>query len=179
MTVMRNEVIQSLLFFGKCYLMYINYFSFLYPLKDLCLVFTYHVLYSRLTISQEELKPYCFIDANKNYTRNLIATDDETFTLLILCWNSGKYSPIHDHPCDGCWMRVCRGVVNEVRYRKEVECEWGGKGIRGNQDYDSNSHSTSKSSSKFVCTMDSTFHEGDLTFIHDDIGYHKVSEDFV
>lgn len=32
-------------------------------------------------------------------------TIHKTFTLLLLCWNPGKESPIHDHPCDGC---VCQ-----------------------------------------------------------------------
>jgi len=35
-------------------------------------------------------KRYCFVDECKNYTRNLIATDNETFTLMLLCWNPKK-----------------------------------------------------------------------------------------
>ncbi|KAL7535306.1 hypothetical protein ACHAXR_008454 [Thalassiosira sp. AJA248-18] len=59
----------------------------------------------------------------KNYTRNLIATDNETFTLLLLCWNPGKCSPIHDHPCDGCWLRVCQGQIQETRYEINTETD--------------------------------------------------------
>lgn len=112
-------------------------------------------LFSRLFITKEELKQYTFIDKGKNYTRNLIATDDETFTLLLLCWNPGKYSPIHDHPCDGCWMRVCQGVINEVQYQKIEKMK-------------------EKGSEGFICMKDTKFNEGDLTFMHDNIGYHKV-----
>lgn len=54
-------------------------------------------LFGRLDLTQEEWKKYALFDTSKNYTRNLIATDDETFTLLLLCWNSGRESPIHDH----------------------------------------------------------------------------------
>ena len=55
-------------------------------------------LFSRLDLSTKELGTYCLFEPNKNYTRNLIATDNETFTLLLLCWNAEKESPIHDHP---------------------------------------------------------------------------------
>ena len=51
-----------------------------------------------------------------NAARNLIATDDRTFSLILLCWNPSKFSPIHDHPCDGCWMRGVQGSVQEVKY---------------------------------------------------------------
>ena len=26
-------------------------------------------------------------------------------------------SPIHDHPCEGCWVRGIEGTVQETRYR--------------------------------------------------------------
>lgn len=119
-------------------------------------------LFRRLTISKEELKPYYFTEEKKNYTRNLIATDNETFTLLLLCWNPGKYSPIHDHPCNGCWMRVCQGCVNEVRYRKN-------KSEIKHQD-----EKDEKEGRAFECIMDTTYSEGEHTFIDDNLGYHKV-----
>jgi len=62
------------------------------------------------------LQPFLYQEPSKNYTRNLISTDNQTYTLLALCWNPGKYSPIHDHPCDGCWMSICEGCIHEVRY---------------------------------------------------------------
>lgn len=73
-------------------------------------------LFSRLDLSKGEWKEYALSDPMKNYTRNLVATDNETFTLLLLCWHPNKTSPIHDHPCDGCWVRVCEGSIQETRY---------------------------------------------------------------
>ncbi|OQS00828.1 cysteine dioxygenase [Thraustotheca clavata] len=67
--------------------------------------------------NMDELKRYSQFDASRNYTRNLIATDNEAYALMLLCWNKGKYSPIHDHPSDGCWVRHIQGTVNEVRYQ--------------------------------------------------------------
>ena len=80
-------------------------------------------LFSRLDLNEPELKEYALADPMKNYTRNLVATDNETFTLLLICWNPGKESPIHDHPCDGCWVRVCQGKIEETRYKINEEMD--------------------------------------------------------
>jgi len=136
-------------------------------------------LFRRLKVSKADLEPFCFIDNHKNYTRNLIATDDETFTLLLLCWNPGKYSPIHDHPCDGCWMRVCQGCVNEVRYKKKDTSSRPSPSpsSSSNERYETEREEKDDHcdiSSSFACTMDTTFEQGQQTFIHDNLGYHKV-----
>ncbi|KAL7479479.1 hypothetical protein ACHAWX_000143, partial [Stephanocyclus meneghinianus] len=80
-------------------------------------------LFSRLDLDEPEFKEYALADPLKNYTRNLVATDNETFTLLLICWNPCKESPIHDHPCDGCWVRVCQGKIEETRYKKNEEMD--------------------------------------------------------
>jgi len=110
-------------------------------------------LFHRLDMKQSEVSQYSHTTPLKNYTRNLIATDKQTFTLLLLCWNPNKASPIHDHPCNGCWMRVLQGRVNEKRFVKDT----------GNN--------------VLVCTQDTTFHQGDETFINDNLGYHKIGND--
>jgi cysteine dioxygenase len=66
--------------------------------------------------STNDWKKYEFFDAHKKYTRNLVATDNETFTLMLLCWNPGKGSPIHDHAGSECFMRNLAGELNEVQY---------------------------------------------------------------
>jgi len=86
----------------------------------------------------------------KKYTRNLIATDHTTFTLVLMCWNPGKESPIHDHPCDGCWMRVCEGSVEEYRYNKD------------------------ESTDTLICSSHFVYKTGQLAYITDSMGYHKV-----
>lgn len=62
---------------------------------------------------------YLHIDPHKSYTRNLIAAN-EHFALMALCWNPEKTSPIHDHPCKGCWMKVLAGTVRERRYERRA-----------------------------------------------------------
>jgi hypothetical protein len=80
-----------------------------------------HAIFSRLDKDIDELSRYAHFDASKNYTRNLVSTDDKHYTLLLLCWNPGKESPVHDHPCDGCWMQVFQGNVQESRYEQKGE----------------------------------------------------------
>nr|CCA17626.1 cysteine dioxygenase putative [Albugo laibachii Nc14] len=64
-----------------------------------------------------ELLPFSFVDPTKTYTRNLIATDSKSYALILIIWNRNRYSPIHDHPCDGCWVKIISGAMNEVQYR--------------------------------------------------------------
>lgn len=57
-------------------------------------------------LESADVAPYAFWDPDKLYTRNLMASDGKNFTILLLCWNPGKESPIHDHPCEGCWVKT-------------------------------------------------------------------------
>lgn len=100
---------------------------------------------------QDEVRPYCFHDPSKPYTRNLIATDHTSYTLLALCWSVGQCSPIHDHPGDGCYMRVIEGAIFEKRFRI----------IEG-------------SSSRLVCTAHDVYSPNQLAFIHDVMGLHQI-----
>ena len=57
---------------------------------------------------------FAFFNEN-NYTRNLILENDK-FQFILLCWNKGQASAIHNHPCDGCWVKGIRGTVKETQY---------------------------------------------------------------
>lgn len=115
------------------------------------LLFSIPYILRRLVLDPEDYQEYAHFNSSKNYTRNLIATDHKSFTLMLLCWNAGKSSPIHDHPCDGCWMRVVMGSVQECRYNKlnsDEEC--------------------------LTCVSNDIYTEGQQAFIQDSMGYHKV-----
>lgn len=49
------------------------------------------------------------------YTRNLVHRD-ETFDLIVLCWDAGQASPIHNHAGQRCWMAVLEGEIRETYY---------------------------------------------------------------
>ena len=108
-------------------------------------------LIRRLNLNaHQDWKAYAHFDTSRHYTRNLIATDHTNYTLLLLCWNPGQESPIHDHPCDGCWMQVLQGQIQECRYHARDEDQ------------------------QLKCTQDKTFDEGGTVFIEDSLGLHKV-----
>ena len=51
----------------------------------------------------------------EQYTRNLLHRCAD-FELLLLCWQPGQESPIHDHSDQDCWMAVLDGELEEVHY---------------------------------------------------------------
>mmetsp|Transcript_4516 Transcript_4516/g.14578 ORF Transcript_4516/g.14578 Transcript_4516/m.14578 type:complete len:245 (-) Transcript_4516:129-863(-) len=107
-------------------------------------------LMARYDPSSGDWKRFEMYDKFK-YTRNLVATDHKTFTLLLLCWNKAQTSPIHDHPCDGCWMRVVKGAVQETQFQRDESTE------------------------TLVQVDSRVAHEGQVAFIHDSIALHKVA----
>jgi cysteine dioxygenase len=105
--------------------------------------------------SRNEWKRYAFFDPDKKYTRNLIATDNTTFTLMLLCWNPLKSSPVHDHAGSECFMRTVSGQVRESQY------EWVEKGC--------------ECESKQLKLLKATeLVPGSVAYINDSIGMHKV-----
>lgn len=103
------------------------------------------MLFRRAEITEDNWQDYAIIDETRPYTRNLIATDNENYALLLLCWKPNEESHIHNHPCDGCWLKVFRGKVRECRY----DCS-------------------------LNCVSDVTLDEGELAYITDSMGYHKI-----
>lgn len=106
---------------------------------------SHSVLLRNTQLTVDEWSRYAFFDPSRPYTRNLIATDYKTYTLLLLCWNPQHESPIHDHPCDGCWLQVLKGTIQECRYNQELNC-----------------------------TSDQTFGKGQIAYMTDAMGYHKI-----
>lgn len=84
--------------------------------KSAALIARVRQLMARFDYKSGEWKRYAFFEPSKKYTRNLIATDHETFTLMLLCWNRGQQSPVHDHASSECWLMCVEGEVRETRY---------------------------------------------------------------
>lgn len=62
-----------------------------------------------------------YVNFNKDtYVRNLVYQDDN-IDILILCWNSYQQSGIHDHPENGCLLRIMQGKLTEEVYEKDVD----------------------------------------------------------
>ncbi|NOQ74869.1 MAG: hypothetical protein GQ574_22840 [Crocinitomix sp.] len=55
--------------------------------------------------------------SDKSYTRNCII-DTEKFELILLCWEPGQMTPIHDHGGEECWVKVISGEFRETIYQE-------------------------------------------------------------
>jgi cysteine dioxygenase len=71
-------------------------------------------------VEKESLKPYLFFSRNF-YTRNLLFKND-LFELLVLCWEPGQVSPIHNHFEQNCWMTVPVGKL-QIQDFKELDSD--------------------------------------------------------
>jgi cysteine dioxygenase len=100
---------------------------------------------------QDEWKMFEFYDKFR-YTRNLIATDGKTFTLMLLCWNNGQQSPIHDHAGSECWVKVVRGAAVEELFTYPNSDE-----------------------EELVQTARNVHQEGSVCFMNDSIGLHRIA----
>jgi cysteine dioxygenase len=89
--------------------------------------------------------------SEETYTRNLIHRCGE-FELLLLCWNPGQESPIHDHAGQDCWMAVLEGELEEVHYQALA----GGEGRPLEEG------------------KRTAFNTGGVAFIQDGIALHKI-----
>lgn len=63
---------------------------------------------------EESWRPYVTF-RDDTYSRNLIWRTAQ-FELLILGWEAGQESPIHDHAGQQCWMAVLEGELEEVHF---------------------------------------------------------------
>ena len=56
--------------------------------------------------------------SNESYTRNCII-NNEKFELILLCWEPGQTTPIHDHGGEECWVKIIDGDFKETIYKEE------------------------------------------------------------
>jgi len=68
-----------------------------------------------LSYNGDDWKEYINFSESK-YTRNLIFKNDYV-EMLLICWNINQQSGIHDHPKNGCILRILDGILTEEVYR--------------------------------------------------------------
>ena len=76
----------------------------------------------RTLLARTELNPREWQGFQKHekarYTRNIVAVD-ERFVALLLCWDVGQVSAIHDHAGSACWVKLCAETKSSTR----LQCE--------------------------------------------------------
>lgn len=90
--------------------------------------------------------------SSEKYTRNCMYKDLQ-FELLLLCWDEGQETSIHDHDGEDCWVYLLKGKMEEILY----SCD--------------NSNYLKEERSQFMLP-----HQ--LSFMNDRIGYHKLRNCF-
>jgi predicted metal-dependent enzyme (double-stranded beta helix superfamily) len=78
---------------------------------------------SALNKFADELKQYQGVDwkvhvqfSEDTYARHLIFRHD-LFEILLLCWAPGQSTQLHNHPEQGCVLKVLQGSLLEERYQ--------------------------------------------------------------
>lgn len=101
-----------------------------------------------LHLYPEEFTGYSFW--NKDfYTRNCIARSTK-YELILLCWEPGQETPIHDHGGEECWVYMLQGHLGETRYRLS----------------DNNEAAT--------VVQQSELEEGQFSYMNDNMGLHSL-----
>jgi len=107
-----------------------------------------------------------FFFSDEHYTRNLVATKDFTFDLLILCWQPGQKSAIHDHRESGCWMRMLQGELTETRYKVLKTPKKFGSCDSGEE--------LSLPEEHLVISSEESYRSPSVFYINNDLGLHRV-----
>jgi cysteine dioxygenase len=71
---------------------------------------------SQLQPDRSEIEPYLHFTSER-YARNLVYKC-ANFECLVLCWQPGQRSPIHDHATSICAVYTLDGVLSADNYRK-------------------------------------------------------------
>lgn len=109
----------------------------------------FQTILDNTNLSIDELKKYKHF-SNEMYTRNCIA-ETEHYQLILLGWNTGQSTLIHDHDGQAGWIKVIEGGVQEDLYTYPIANE----------------------KPKLVRTAQCF--AGDLAHITDEIGLHRIS----
>ncbi|MCK6445037.1 MAG: cysteine dioxygenase family protein [Planctomycetes bacterium] len=106
---------------------------------------------SRYARGHNDWREFALFD-KRSYARNLLHKD-ELFELILLCWDAGQVTPIHDHRGQRCWMGVLEGRVDEALFDVPAP------GARS------------------LALRNTRRHErGAVAFITDDIGLHRIAQ---
>ncbi len=63
-------------------------------------------------VTLDDLRDFVGFDSN-HYRRNLVSIGP-WYEILVICWQSGQRSPIHNHAASTCGLKVLEGVCTET-----------------------------------------------------------------
>ncbi|CAE8591991.1 unnamed protein product [Polarella glacialis] len=90
------------------------------------------------------------------YTRNIVGYSPNQFVALLLCWERGQQSPIHDHTGAHCFIKMLSGKLTERHFA------WAPDGSAGPE------------ADAEPLTMDASVPSMSVGFMHDSLGLHRI-----
>ena len=100
-----------------------------------------------MNLPKSAFEPFCSW-STESYTRNCIV-ENEKYELILLCWEKGQATPIHDHGGEECWVKVIHGEFRETIYKLDDHAAL----------------------SEVKSTISKT---GDISYMIDFMGYHRL-----
>ena len=76
---------------------------------------TFGALLRSMNLPKDEFEPYQSW-SDSCYTRNCIV-ENESFELILICWEGKQITPIHNHGGEECWIYFIEGEFEEVVYK--------------------------------------------------------------
>ncbi len=107
----------------------------------------YAELMKAIELTPEDLEPYLTWNKER-YTRNWLAYDD-TYELLVMGWEEGQATSVHNYQSREGWAYVVQGELTEERYYR------------------------SKDKGELSLISSGKIHPGGFTFMTDMIGMHR------
>jgi cysteine dioxygenase len=96
----------------------------IYNLKDLTEALrnkqdadSYQEIFDNIQFGFKEIEPLCFWESD-NYSKIFIEKDDK-YELVLICWEKGQQSPIHDHQFSLACTYILKGELTEEIYTQD------------------------------------------------------------
>ncbi|WP_298760893.1 cysteine dioxygenase family protein [uncultured Psychroserpens sp.] len=110
----------------------------------------YNAILNNFNFNSIDFKPFESWSQQK-YTRNCLYRD-VNFEVILLCWEKGQETVIHGHDGEDCWVYLLEGEMEEVFFNVEDQ------------------HLRKVGSQKVLPHQ--------LTFMNDNIGFHKLKNSY-
>jgi len=120
--------------------------SLLLELKD-CAPDDYRKLCRDMDLNASEFSELAFW-SKQAYTRNCVVKTDK-YELILLCWEPGQVTPIHNHNNQECWVYTVEGELEEDLFEMDDQ------GLPGK-------------------IRHSNYETGSKSYMVDQMGYHKL-----
>jgi len=107
----------------------------------------YKAIAKDMSLAVADFEPYMTWNEDR-YTRNCIVRTDK-YELILLCWEAGQKTSIHCHGGEECWVYNVKGEIKESNFQMLANIP-------------------TKVDSEIL-------KEGLVSYMNDDLGYHKLS----